>query len=370
MRVAAISSEGSASPSFRVRTALPAAALAGHGVSLEPLPLLAGAEAKRFLDGSLAAKVAVSAGARRRLHARLESELDGLDAVLVHRRVDPFPSLRLERLARRAGRLVYDVDDAIWLDRARGGRSHPLAALKGSARKSRWLAGNADHVIAGNAILAEHLSRYAATVSVVPSVVDTDRVGTRSHADAPELVLGWIGSRSTAPFVSGIGAALRRVAAELGDVRLRLLMVGGSVPPPPGIGHEARPWSPEAQDDALRRMDVGLMPLPDTPWNRGKCAYKALQYMAAGVPVVADDVGIAADVVGDGTAGFAVRGDDQWVESLLALMRDRGLRARLGAEGRRRVERDYSLARWAPELAAIVRGDQRSPGGGTASSAR
>lgn len=356
MKVLALTSERSDAPSFRVRAELPARALERHGVSLSPRPLFSESQAKRFESGGPAAKAVAAFDARRTVRRGLARELATADGTLVHRRVDSLPSLSLERRARRAERLVYDVDDAIWLETTPGGRSHRLAALRLSARKVRWLARHADHVIAGNAILADHLARYAEKVSVVPSVVDTDRIEVRTHAESAELVLGWIGSRSTAPFVAGMRDILTRVAAELGDVKLGLLMVGGSAPPPAGVRYEAREWSPAAESDALRRMDVGVMPLTDTPWNRGKCAYKAIQYMAAGVPVVADDVGIAADVVDRGRAGYAVRGSEEWVEALLALLRDRALRERLGREGRLRVEREYSLARWAPELAAILRG--------------
>ena len=273
----------------------------------------------------------------------------------MHRRADLLPSLSLERAAAGGRRLVYDVDDAIWLDARRDSGAHPLAALKGSARKAAWLASRADHVIAGNALLAEHLSRFSHAVSVIPSLVDTESVPVRRHADGAELVVGWIGSRSTAPFLEGVRDVLERVRATLPAGRLRLLTVGGAMDPIPGIACEAHPWSARAQADALARIDVGVMPLPDTVWNRGKCAYKALQCMAAGIPVVADDVGVAGAVVGD--AGRVVRGQPAWVEALVELLRDRALRERLGRRGHERVERDFSLARWAPVMAAVLRGE-------------
>ena len=126
-------------------------------------------------------------------------------------------------------------------------------------------------------------------------------------------------------------------------------------------------WSEPAERAVLDRMDVGLMPLPDDPWARGKCAYKALQYMAAGVPVVADDVGITAAVIGDGQAGLIVSRPRDWVDGIVQLARDPELRNRLGAAGRRRVEADFSTARWAPVLAAAIRGEPvaRSHSGAT-----
>ena len=341
MRVAVVSAEGPGSPSLAVRTELPASALRQRGVALEPRLLFDREQADRFAAGGLATKTAVAARARRALRANLAEEAGDFDAVLVHRRADPLPSLSVERAARAGRRLVYDVDDALWHDRA----------LKAGTRKSRWLAERSDHVIAGNSILAEHLARHANAVTVVPSLVDTERIEVRRHQASEELVLGWIGSRTTAPFVARLRPAIEQLAGDLGGSRLRLLMVGGTTGRPAGVELESRPWSAEAQADALRRMDVGVMPLPDTPWNRGKCAYKALQYMAAGVPVVADDVGVAGEVVGP---GGVVGGE--WREELRELLLDPALRGRVGAQGRARVESGYSVARWAPVLAEVIGG--------------
>ena len=118
---------------------------------------------------------------------------------------------------------------------------------------------------------------------------------------------------------------------------------------------EERAWSPSTEHEVLAETDIGLMPLDDTPWSRGKCAYKALQYMASGIPPVVDDVGISADVVSG--AGYVASNPEQWLEALLALAEDAGLRGRLGEAGRRRVEGEFSLERWVPTMATILRGD-------------
>ena len=354
--VAGVTAEGPTAAGVVVRMVLPAPALERHGVRVEQMPLFSEREYERYLAAGLAGKARLALAARRRLRARLEAGAADFDTALVYRRADLLPLTTIERLAARGRRLVYEVDDAIWLDATGQSGSHPLVFLKGSRRKAHLMAERADHVIAGSHILAEHLERYARAITVVPSLVDAAAIPVREHADSGRMVLGWIGSRSTARFVDGAGPALERVAAACPDLDLTLLTVGGDTRPVPGIEHHARPWSEAAQRDALARIDVGLMPLPDTPWNRGKCAYKAIQYMAAGIPVVADDVGIAREVVGDGEAGYAVRGDDAWVEAVVALLRDRALRERLGRAGRERAERHYSVERWAPELARILRG--------------
>ena len=118
---------------------------------------------------------------------------------------------------------------------------------------------------------------------------------------------------------------------------------------------DSAPWSVRSESEALKQIDVGLMPMPDNAWTRGKSAYKALQYMSAGIPVVGDDVGLASSVIEPGNAGFVVHSEDEWVDALLTLAADTRLRTRLGAHGRKRVETHFSLMRWASVVADILR---------------
>jgi len=353
-RVIATACQEATEPAYRVRWALLSGGLAAHGVQLEQMPLFRPGESLRLRSAGAIGKARILAGARRRLRAELRGAGEGASAVVVQRHVDFTPSLALEKAAVRDRRLVYDVDDAIWLSgRQTGG--HPLGALKGTARKVRWLAGRAEHTIAGNEILAEHLSRYSDAVTVVPSLVDPASYPPRRHEQGEALVLGWVGSPTTAAYLRRVAPALERFAK--GSPRpVRLLVVGGAAPTIPGAETRQRAWSPEAEREALAEMDIGLMPLEDTPWTRGKCAYKALQYMAAGIPPVADAVGIVAATVGDG--GYALASPEQWPEALAALAEDPGLRARMGEAGRRRVEAEFSPARWLPTIAAILRGER------------
>jgi glycosyltransferase involved in cell wall biosynthesis len=339
-------------PSFRVRLELPRPALAAYDVELELLPLFSEDQARRFRSAGAPLKAKVLFGARRRLMRELRTVGGGSPTIVVQRQVDLAPSLALERAAAANRRLVYDVDDAIWLTgRQTGG--HPLGVLKGAARKVRWLAERAEHVIAGNEILAEHLATYNRSVTVVPSLVDASAYALRSHQQGEEVTFGWIGSATTAPYLRGIAPVLERFAQQ-SQREVRLLVVGGSAPPIAGAKVEERAWSPGAERQALAEMDVGLMPLDDTPWSRGKCAYKALQYMACGIPSVVDDVGISARTVSG--AGYVAADPGQWLEALHALAGDPDLRARLGGVGRRRIEADFSFDRWIPTLAAILQG--------------
>lgn len=352
--VVALAAQSRRSPAFRIRVVLLAEALTRLGVRTETLPLWTDAEANRFASGGAVSKMRLALAARRRLRAQLERSSGSARTVLFQRQADLFPSLSLERFAATDRRVVLDVDDAIWHDGDAGG--HALARLKSSRRKVHWLAERADVVIAGNDLLAEYLASHSSSVRIVPSLVDTSKTPIRVHADMEEIVLGWIGSATTAPFVGRLGPALARAARQLAPRPLTVLSVGGEIAPIPGVRTEVVGWTEATERAALARMDIGLMPLPDTPFTRGKCAYKALQYMAAGIPVVADDVGISARVIGDRQAGLVARSEGDWVEAIEELAGSVTFRQDLGREGRRRVETGFSYDRWLPELADILRG--------------
>lgn len=323
--------------------------LAGAGVDLSAYPLFDEAESTAFYGAPVARRLRLFASARPGYAARLAQLDEG--TVLVQRQADLLPSLALERRVTAGRRLVWDVDDAIWRSPGRG----PRALIKAMSRRVAWLARAADRVIVANDVLAEYVGRYTDRISVVPSAIDVRDLSLRRHADGAELVLGWIGSHSTAAYLAAIRAPLADLARELPGQRVKLLVVGGQVAPIRGVDVECLPWSAEREHAALSVMDVGLAPQPDTPWTRGKSVFKALQYMGSGIPVVADDVGGVAATVGGG--GVVVRGPGEWIEVLLRLARDPELRSRLGAQGRERVEEEFSIERWAPVVAAILRDD-------------
>lgn len=352
MRAIAVSARGPSDPAFRIRLDLPGRALAGHGIDLALLPLFSAEQAKSFRAGSGLRKAAILARARIRLAHALRELLPDVGTVVVQRQVDLAPPLTLERLAKTGRRMIYDLDDAIWLSgRQTGG--HPLGVLKGAARKVRWLAARADEVIAGSDILAEHLERYSPRVTVVPSLVDPDAYALRRHEQGATVTLGWIGSPTTVGYLHAIGPVLERFARDCRRP-VKLEVVGGEAPRIYGMDVLEHVWSPEVERLVLGRMDIGLMPLDDTPWARGKCAYKALQYMASGIPAIVSDVGISAQVTAG--AGWTADSEAQWLEGLHLLADDLDLRGRLGAAGRQRIEQDFSPARWTPTLARILRG--------------
>ena len=248
-------------------------------------------------------------------------------------------------LERALGRpLLFDVDDAIWL-------------LPGHERPVRDVARRATCVLAGNDFLAGWFADAGAEVERVWTAVDTGRFRPRPSppADGP-FVVGWTGSASTMRYLEVAAPGLARFLAAAPDARL---LVMADAPPdslavPPERVEFVR-WSPDVEAEVLRRMDVGIMPLPDTDWGRGKCAFKMLQYLASGIPAVVSPVGMAAEVLAMDDVGLAAGDGAAWADALLSLHRDRDAAARLGTAGRRLVEERFSVPVVAAQLAGRMR---------------
>jgi glycosyltransferase involved in cell wall biosynthesis len=209
----------------------------------------------------------------------------------------------------------------------------------------------ARHVTVGNDVLAEFARAHTRDVSIVPSTIDTDLYRVAARAPNPRLVVGWTGSSSTAAYLQALREPLLALRRSV-DFELRVI---GAQVDMAGLDVHCYPWRPETEVDDLRSLDVGLMPLRDDPWARGKCAMKALQYMALGIPPVVSPVGVNRAIVGDGANGFHASSDAEWVEKLATLLRAPDLRVRLGEAARRTVDLGYSARVQAPRLARILR---------------
>jgi glycosyltransferase involved in cell wall biosynthesis len=282
--------------------------------------------------------------------------ISGYDAVVVHRGIFPFPWPTLEKMViRRHTKVIFDFDDAIHIGhRDIAATKYPrIYKLKYGAKVNEIL-GRCAHVIAGNRTLGEHALQFNSQVSIVPTVVDVEQYAfqpPRTQSDL--LTVGWVGSRSTSPYLLAIEPALRRLSeAHLGKIRFRL------------YGHpqrklnlpnfESLPFSLASEIEDLRTMDIGIMPLPDNDWTRGKCAFKAIQYMALGIPTVTSPVGMAAELVQHNVNGFWAQTPEEWFEALNRLVTNIHTRRRFAEEGRKTIETLYSLQAWGPRLAELL----------------
>lgn len=253
-----------------------------------------------------------------------------------------------ERMTKRPR--ILDADDAIWMSRPFGKYGQP------------WAARGMDAVIAGNDYIAEYYSRYCRTVYILPTAIDTRRYTPRPpEADPPErFVIGWTGMRTTYKYLERIEPAVKRFLDEHHDAQLLLI---SNEPWKPALIPMDRirfcPWTPQDETRLLHEMTVGLMPLPDDPWTRGKCSFKMLQYMAAALPVIVSPVGMNQQVLEKGYIGLSAQTEDQWLDALEALYRDRSLCGTMGKTGRQVVEQHYSVAIIADKLADIFRAHAR-----------
>lgn len=249
-----------------------------------------------------------------------------------------------ERLLKRPR--LLDVDDAIWL-------SPPLGRLG-----QPWIARGMDAVIVGNDYLADYYSRYCRTIFVVPTGIDTQRftpkpAGTESEES---FVIGWTGLRSNYKYLRLIEPVLRRFLEAHPNSRLLLISNApwkSNLISPERIEFHA--WNPTNESRLLHQMTVGLMPLPDDPWTRGKCSFKMLQYMASGLPVIVSPVGMNRQVLEKGQVGLAAQTPDEWYEALETLYQSASLRQTMGQVGRRVVEQYFSVNILAERLAEIFR---------------
>jgi glycosyltransferase involved in cell wall biosynthesis len=276
---------------------------------------------------------------------RLLNGLEGTDAVILQRKL--LGSCGLSLLRRAAPLLIFDFDDAVFLRdsyAARGCQS--LRRIQAFAA----LMETADLVVAGNAYLAEQATRWTAPsrVQVIPTCIDPARYPLAGHQSTGAAELVWIGSSSTLRGIEQIAPLLEQVGRRCPGVHLKLIcdrfIQLRNLPIVPCR------WSAEEEAEALAGADIGISWIPDDSWSRGKCGLKILQYMAAGLPVVANPVGVQAELITHGQTGFLASTTSEWEEAIGRLAADPELRRRLGLAGRQRVEQDFSVsagaARW------------------------
>jgi glycosyltransferase involved in cell wall biosynthesis len=205
--------------------------------------------------------------------------------------------------------------------------------------------------MAGNAYLADYARRFNDRVSIVPTTIDTERYPPVERPPNDVPVIGWTGSYSTAKYLQILAAPLRRLRERMA---FRLVVVGAEFSLD-GVDVECRPWDSRHEVEDLRDFDVGVMPLLDTEWERGKCGLKALQYMALGIPCVVSPVGVNSDIVRDDVEGFTASSAEDWENALARLLSDPALRRRLGQAAREKVVARYSAKVHAPRVAEILR---------------
>lgn len=270
-------------------------------------------------------------------------QLHRYDMVFVHREVTPVGPPVFEWIISKVFRkkIIYDFDDAIWLT-DRNNEPWWLSLIKWRSKVKKicqW----SHRVSCGNEYLRNYAHQFNTNTIYNPTTIDTSRLHTlasKSGINKERITIGWTGSHSTLKYLDALVPVISRLEKKY---LIRFLVIADRQPYLPLSTMEFRPWNPETEIEDLRDIDIGIMPLPDDEWSKGKCGFKALQYMALEIPTVAANVGINPSIIEHGVDGFLATTDREWEECLVSLISDSDLRTSLGKNGRVKVIQRYSV---------------------------
>lgn len=284
---------------------------------------------------------------RRRL------ELDSIDEynlVYVFREAALLGPAWFEKKIARSGKpMIFDFDDAVFVA-YRSPSNGYLSYLK-FPQKTGEICRLSAHIMAGNQYLADYAGEFNKKITIIPTTIDTDKYQVVEKIESNEVItIGWSGSFSTVQHLDTI----REVFQELAKTeKFRLCVIGTPDYKISGVEVESLAWKSETEIEDLGKIDIGVMPLPDDQWSKGKCGLKALQYMALGIPTICSPVGVNSTIIQDGENGFIADGKNEWLEKLKKLLHSYSLRQKLGLAGRKTVEEKYSAKSQAPRVFEI-----------------
>lgn len=335
LSVAALTT-GHSDPSARFRVRQHIAPLAAEGIQVrEFIPVIDKHAGVPTVISERTPGLLVPAVQTAWRYGKLAARLPGLlcsssaDFIWLNRELLP-GRYSLERFLRKP--IVLDVDDAVWRGRPDGARTMERLGREAAA------------VFAGNRYIAEWFAPYARNICIVPTAIDTDRFRPKEEPSCQDrpFTVGWTGTSGNFGYLEAVEVPLKRFLAQFGA---KFLVVAEK---PPKFSHldpdqvEFVRWSPETEASTLPLMDVGLMPLPDTEWTRGKCSFKMLQYMSCGLPVVVSPVGMNAELLALGNIGFSATAEVEWFDALIWLYHNRSEREIMGRNGRTLVLERFS----------------------------
>lgn len=339
---------------FRIYQFLPY--LQANGVHAEVRPFVSSAQVHAlYRAGGTGKKVALTAIATLN---RLADVLRATryDVVYILREAFPFGPPLIERaLAGSGARLVFDFDDAIWMPSQV--YDNPLDRLRDWGKPAKMVA-RADHVVVGSRYLADFALQHASrpeSISIIPTVVDSSVYKPPSTPrPADKITIGWVGTpRGSRAFLETLVPAMHDFAQRYPQVQWRF--VGAEAFDIGTLPVEFKTWSLDQEVSDIQSFDIGLMPLTDDVYTRGKCGFKLIQYMNCGIPVVCSPVGANCDIVKPAVSGYFAGDPAEWSSALSRLIEDPALRRSMGARGRALAEQQYCLATQAPRLLDVLR---------------
>lgn len=314
---------------YRLRAFAPGLARAGHSLHLNHLP-------QSFWQ-----------------RLQIGRQLADFDQVIIQRKL--LGSLETRLLRSRVRRLIFDLDDAVWLR-----DSYAASGLYSSKRQRRFrsIVSRCDAIAAGNSFLAEYAAECAphAHVNVIPTCIDVDRYTLAKHELNDQTKLVWVGSSSTLKGLESERPLLEQIGKAVPGITLKLICDRFLKFDQLKVD-ECR-WSETTEAREIAAADIGISLIPDDPWSRGKCGLKVLQYMAAGLPVIANPVGVQAEMVRDGETGLLAATSDEWIDAVRTLAGNPDLRRRMGQNARRMAEEHYSLVTGVRLWASLIENSQ------------
>jgi len=287
----------------------------------------------------------------KRLFDVMRCSIDNnIDVVFIQKDLLPGSPPFLEIIFKKIGKkIIFDLDDATWI-----GENNKIFKM---SNKLPGVMENSKMVFVGNKYLYEYSSKYNKYTFIIPTTVDTllYPLRKRNQKNKKGIILGWIGTPITAStYLTIISGAINTLAKKY-NITLKLIGVEDAS----GYGFSCNvisvPWFEETEILELSTIDLGLMPLSDDPFSRGKCGLKLLQYMAMGIPSVASPVGVNKEIIKDGENGFLASSQDEWINKISLLIEDRKLYNTISKNARRTVEENYSLEKWAGKMIELVR---------------
>lgn len=249
------------------------------------------------------------------------------------------------RFAKSKAKVIFDFDDAIWMNQESksSAPNKNLTWLK-NPDKTKGIIALSDMVIVGNQYLADYAEKYNNNVVIIPTTIDTDEYQPKKTKNfkKEKVCIGWSGSKTTIDHFEEALPALKIIKEKYGK-KVTFKVIGDGDYEHKELGIKGDPWRKETELEDLHKIDIGIMPLPDDEWAKGKCGLKGLQYMAMGIPTLMSPVGVNTEIIHDGENGFLPKTEDEWVERLSLLIEDDNSRRIMGISGRKTVEVKYSV---------------------------
>lgn len=265
------------------------------------------------------------------------------DIIFIYREAFMLGTTFFEKRFKKSGaKIVFDFDDAIWLHDI--SEANKKFSWMKRPEKTADIVALADMVFAGNSYLAEFASFYNHNIKLVPTTIDTNEycVSTSAQIDNERICIGWSGSITTIKHFEYALPILEKLKTKYQN-KICFKVIGDASYVNQSLGIQGKAWSKENEINDLREFDIGIMPLPNDEWAKGKCGLKGLQYMALEIPTIMSPVGVNKEIIRDGENGFLAESTDEWINKLSLLLESKELRNRLGKNGRQTVVEKYSV---------------------------